>query len=125
MSDDITIIEIVDNKLVGRAPVELSGLIQLHGCGLLNVKDLMGHQSYLPSSEIQIVIKLDPDIQYETDPLKVDRCEVVMIDLKIPQITIPIPSKRNLPLIIELLVREEIAKKWGYNPCIEMTPTKL
>lgn len=111
MSDDVTVIETIGNRLIGKAPAKLSGLIQLHGCGLLSVRELIGDHSCMQSSQVQLVIKLEPDTQYERDPLATNRITTTIMDIELPQISIPLPTPRNLPLIIELLVRKEIAQK--------------
>lgn len=111
VSDDVTLIRKEGKGLVGRAPDELSGLIQLHGCGLFNVKDLLGSKCYTTSSPLEQIILLNPNIQYEQNPLKIERSQITIMDVELPQVTIPLPNQRNLALIIELLVRKEIAKK--------------
>jgi len=111
VSDDVTLIRKEGKRLVGRAPDELSGLIQLHGCGIFNVKDLLGNKSCAVSSPLELIIQLNPDILYEKNPLEIERKQITLMDIALPQVTIPLPNGRNLTLIIELLVRKEIAKK--------------
>lgn len=111
VSDDVTLIQKEGTKLVGRAPDELSGLIQLHGCGLFSVKDLLGNKSYIESAPLELIIQLDPNIRYEKDPLEIERNQITIMDVDLPQVTIPLPKQRHLALIIELLVRKEIAGK--------------
>jgi len=111
VSDDVTLIQKEDKRLVGRAPDELYGLIQLHGCGIFNVKDLLGNKSCAASSPLELIIQLNPAIQYEKNPLEIERKQITLMDIALPQVTIPLPNGRNLTLIIELLVRKEIAQK--------------
>ncbi len=63
------------------------------------------------SSPLQLIINLNPEIHYEANPLEIEYGSVTIMDVELPQLTIPLPTPRNLPLIIELLVRKEIAKK--------------
>lgn len=111
VSDDVTIIEKDGEKLVGSAPEPFAALLQLHGCGFFNVAELLGKECYMASSPLQQIIKLNPEIHYETDPLEMARSLITLMDIEVPQTTIPLPTQRNLPLVIELLVRKEIAQK--------------
>ena len=85
--------------------------MQIHGCGLFNIKELFGSGSYMESTSLQLIIELDPAIEYEIDPLAVARTTVTMHGVEIPRVSIPRANTRNLPLIIELLVRKEIQNK--------------
>lgn len=111
VSDDVTLVRKEGDRPVGRAPDKLAGLIQLHGCGLFSVKELLGGRCYMASSPLELIIHLNPDIQYEINPLEIERSQTTIMDVVLPQVTIPLPNRRDLPLIIELLVRKEIAEK--------------
>ena len=111
VSDDVTLVLKEGANLVGRAPDELMGLIQLHGGGLFNVKELLGPEVVMASSPLQLIINIDPDIRYEANPLEIARSTVTIIDIELPELTIPRPTQRNMAPIIELLIRKEIAEK--------------
>lgn len=85
--------------------------MQIHGCGLFNIRELFGSESHMASAPIQLIVDIDPTIKYEKDPLEVTRKFVTLLGIKIPKLTIPLPKQRNLPLLIELLARKEIAEK--------------
>ena len=85
--------------------------MQIHGCGLFNIKELFGIDSYLASIPMQLIIEFSPAIQYEADPLEAARSQQNILGIELPKLTIPLPSPRNLPLVTELLVRKEITKK--------------
>ncbi|MCW8826001.1 MAG: hypothetical protein OQK78_06200 [Gammaproteobacteria bacterium] len=119
VSDDVTLIHRDGQQLIGSPPEALAGMMQIHGCGLFNIKALYGEKSSLPSSPLQLIIELAPHIEFEIDPLQPSRSSTTLLGLQIPKITIPLPSPRNLPLVIELLVRKEIPNKSGYNAPIE------
>ena len=60
---------------------------------------------------LQLIINIDPDIRYEANPLEIARSTVTIIDIELPELTIPRPTQRNMAPIIELLIRKEIAEK--------------
>ncbi len=111
VSDDVTLVQKEGAHLVGRAPDRLSALIQIHGCGLFNIKDLLGDQHYMASSPLELIIQLNPDILHEKNPLEIERSQLIIMDVALPKLIIPLPSQRNLAPVIELLVRKEIAEK--------------
>ena len=65
----------------------------------------------MDSSPIQLIINLNPEIQYEANPLEMARSMIKIMDIELLEVTIPLPTQRNIALIIELLVRKEIADK--------------
>ena len=111
ISDDVTLIHKQKQQIIGSAPDKLTGMMQIHGCGLFNVKELFGNESHMASMPLQLMIDIDPAIKYEKDPLEVVRSLSTILGIEIPKLIIPLPSPRNLPLIIELLVRREITEK--------------
>ena len=86
-------------------------MIQLHGCGLFNIPKLLGNEHHIASTPLQLIIELAPELHYEENPLDVTRKYENMLGFEIPKLIIPLPSSRNLALVIELLVRREIAEK--------------
>jgi len=111
VSDDVTLIHRCQQQIIGCAPEQLAGMMQIHGCGLFSVKDLFGHKGYLASKQLQFIVDLDPTIKLEKDPLEASRSPISLLGIDIPRVIIPMPGPRNLPLVIELLVRKEITEK--------------
>lgn len=111
VSDDVTLIERHGEQIIGHAPAPFGGMMQIHGCGLFSVTTLYGLQSYRQSTALELIVALAPAIHYEADPLEPARDSVTLLGVAIPRITIPLPAPRNLPLLIELLVRKEIVHK--------------
>jgi len=55
VSDDYTEVEVIDGRLVGRAPREIAGLIEVRGLGILPI-------AAVPQSNIVVHIVLDMDV---------------------------------------------------------------
>ena len=110
IADDVVLIDPqAQTSLVGYAPEELQGRLQVHGCGLFDMTTLYGRASWHHSHEIHLALQLAPECRYEADPLTAQRDSLLVGSGVIPRFILPLPTPRNLPLLAELLTRQYLA----------------
>ncbi|MGL5972549.1 MAG: HPr(Ser) kinase/phosphatase, partial [Oscillospiraceae bacterium] len=119
--DAVQIKRVSKNVLIGSSPENIRNFIELRGIGILNVTKLFGAGSVKAEEEVTIVVHLenwDLKTQYERMGLE-DKCTEIL-DVKIPILTIPLKSGRNIANIIEIAVKNMRQKKIGYNPAQDL-----
>ncbi|WEV45392.1 HPr(Ser) kinase/phosphatase [Streptococcaceae bacterium ESL0687] len=102
--------------LMGEAAEILRHLIEIRGVGIMDIMTLFGAGSVRDSSEINLAVNLVPyanDDEY--DRLGNGTGTLELADVKIPQISIPVKTGRNISVIIEAAVMNFHAKNMGYD----------
>ena len=88
----------------------------MRGVGVIDVEKLFGVGAVQDSTQIDLVIqfeKWEDDKFY--DRLGLDENDTTILDVPVPQITIPVSAGRNLAAIVELAAMNNRQKKMGYN----------
>ncbi len=118
ISDDVTNVKKVsEKKLMGTSPALSRYFMEIRGLGIINIKQIFGSKSICKRSTIDLVINLkkwEPDREY--DRLGLDSLEKhELLDVKIPQIVIPVAPGRNIATLIEVACKVQILKEKGYH----------
>jgi len=102
VADDAVRISVVGESLVGTPPDLTRDLLEIHGLGIINVREVFGEAAVCDESEIDLSIELlsggdpavsDEDLQHE------------ILSRSIPKFVLPISSGRNVATLIETAVR--------------------
>lgn len=113
IADDAPLLEWRSGVLIGLAPSGFSGRIHITGVGVLDVRQLYGESSVCHEIALEFIIHLDseaPPLEGEESLLgRWDTCSIERSEL--PRITLPRPTGRNLPLLVETLVRHRLPQK--------------
>lgn len=121
VADDVVEIVRVDDKLTGRAPENIRHYMEIRGLGILDIRRLYGSGSVKNDTVIDLVIKLeDWENDKEYDRLGISDEYTEILGLKIPSITVPVKTGRNIGMIIEVAVRNTRLKAMGYNAAVEL-----
>jgi HPr kinase/phosphorylase len=122
IADDITEFYLDSNDdLVGRSNPIIKNLMEVRGLGIININDIFGASAVLEEKKLNLVINLekwDPKKKY--DRLGEDNYYFKILGLDIPLITLPVAPGRNLSTIIEVAVRNFLAKKSGRKTYLEI-----
>jgi HPr kinase/phosphorylase len=115
IADDITEFYIDSNDdLVGRSNPIIKNLMEVRGLGIININDIFGASAVLDEKKLNLVINLEKwDAKKKYDRLGEDSFYFKILGLDIPLITLPVAPGRNLSTIIEVAVRNFLAKKSG------------
>ena len=117
VADDAVEIKLIgENTLVGSAPEIIRYYMELRGIGVINVRHIYGVGAVLPSSGIDLVVKMEDWVDGKAyDRLGLTSETEEILGVKIPRVTIPVTPGRNLAVILELAAMNNRQKKMGYN----------
>lgn len=119
--DAVEIRKVSSRTLVGSAPSNIRHFMELRGIGIINARSLFGMGSIKITEKINMVINLeqwDPHKIYDRTGIESEYTKIM--DVSIPQYTVPIKPGRNLAVIIEVAAMNNRQKKMGYNAAFEL-----
>lgn len=117
IADDATeVARTAPDTLNGTCPEMLRDFLEVRGLGILNVRAMFGDSSIKQNRNLRLIIVLK-DFQ---DSEKVDRLQGskkirTILDIGIPEITLPVAPGRNLSVLVEAAVRNHILTTKGYD----------
>ena len=118
--DAVEIKKVSATTLVGCAPEIIRHYVELRGVGIVDVRRLFGMGSVKESEKIDLVINLEEwDNNKMYDRLGLDEHTEEILGIKVPSITLPVSSGRNLSVVIEVAAMNNRQKKMGYNTAEE------
>ena len=120
VADDAVEITRIGSTLSGTAPEPIRNYLEVRGVGVIDVEKLFGVGAVQDSTQIDLVIqfeKWEDDKFY--DRLGLDENDTTILDVPVPQITIPVSAGRNLAAIVELAAMNNRQKKHGFNSARE------
>jgi len=108
----------------GTCPAALQDFLEVRGLGIINVRELFGDSAIKINKYLRLIIRLEP---LSTESIKqIDRLEGSyttqnILDLEIPEITLPVAPGRNLAVLLECAARNHMLRMSGYNASEEFT----
>lgn len=122
VADDAVVIRTVGNRIIGSAPDLIRHYIELRGIGVVDVRQLFGMSSVRDEQDIDMVVNLE---QWNEgafyDRLGTNEEFTTILDKKVPVVTIPVKTGRNLAIIVEVAAMNNRHKKMGYNAAQEFS----
>jgi HPr kinase/phosphorylase len=117
IADDVTeFARTAPDTLNGTCPEMLRDFLEVRGLGILNVRAMFGASSIKQNRNLRLIITL----QDMEDAIKMDRlhgskrmCSI--LDVEIPEVTLPVGPGRNLAVLLETAVRNHILNTKGYD----------
>ncbi len=115
IADDVAEFYLDSNDdLVGRCNEAIKNLMEVRGLGILNIHDIFGSSAVLEEKKLNLVINLEKwDSKKKYDRLGEDNLYFKILGLEVPLINLPVGPGRNLSTIIEVALRNFLAKKSG------------
>ena len=112
--------QIAPDVLDGTCPELLQDLLEVRGLGVLNVRQMFGDTAVKKNKYLRLIVHLtkphlEPQpggIERITGDLSVRR----VLDLDVPQITLPVMPGRNLAVLTEAAARTHILRAKGVDP---------
>ena len=99
VADDVIHVTNADKKLLGKAPERFAGLLHVRDIGILDIRKLY-RNGFEPEHEIDLCM----DLQLSERPSN-NGSETEIAGVHIPRFVLSIGRGRNLPLLIETIVR--------------------
>jgi len=122
VADDAVEIRKIGTTLIGTAPELIRHYIELRGIGIVDVQQLFGMSAVKHESKIDLVVVLErwqDDKMY--DRLGIDTKCTKLMDVSLPEVTIPVMPGRNLAVIVEVAAMNNRHKKYGFNAAVQFT----
>lgn len=108
----------------GTCPKALADFLEVRGLGIINVRELFGDSAIKSNKYLRLIISLE---HMEEDHLvDLDRLEGSyrmrrVLELDIPEITLPVAPSRNLAVLVECAARNHLLRISGYNASEDFT----
>ncbi|WP_022935370.1 HPr(Ser) kinase/phosphatase [Mesomycoplasma moatsii] len=115
VSDDSVIIKRIGNHFIGQSPKITKNILEARGLGLIDIKTIYGEKSIKDKTNIDLVIELKKDDQYNFDRLGNENYFYNILDGKIKKILIPVRLGRNTASLIEVATSLFISKNEGVD----------
>jgi HPr kinase/phosphorylase len=121
VADDRVDVRRVHNSLFGQAPDLLRGMLEIRGIGIIDVAKMFGASALMHQSPVEFIINLEKwadDKAYARVGIEEETFETIL-ELKVPQITIPVKDGRNIAFLVETAVTNFSLKQMGINSAKE------
>ncbi len=119
VADDVVDIKkISETELLGKSPDIIRHMMEIRGMGIIDVRELYGVGAVMTEKTIEMAIHLEPGDFKDIDRLGMTQRYTNLLNVKIPEIVIPVRPGRNLAIIIEVAAMNFRLKCMGQNtPC--------
>lgn len=104
--------------LEGCCPPELQDFMEVRGLGIVNVRELFGDGSVKRDRNLGLIVRLlllDAGGLSAEERLEGIRRMRKILDVAVPEYTLPVAPGRNLSVLVECTVRNHLLLKKGYN----------
>lgn len=106
--------------LVGTSGETLLDHLEIRGLGILNVRYLFGVRAFRLQKRVEVVVKLvEWDETQNYDRVGLNDDWVSILDVEIPQVTVPIYPGKNITVIAEAIALNYQLKIQGYHTAEE------
>ncbi|GJM05742.1 MAG: HPr kinase/phosphorylase [marine bacterium B5-7] len=102
----------------GTCPETLQDFLEVRGLGIINVRELFGDSAIKKNKYLKLIVQLQPMDNknlMELDRLGESYNTRNILDMEIPEITLPVAPGRNLAILMECAARNHILRVSGYN----------
>lgn len=102
----------------GTCPELIRDFLEVRGLGILNIRAMYGDSAIKFSKDLSLIIHLESmeDSEKHTiDRLKGNFRSRKILDIDIPEVTLPVATGRNLAVLVEAAVRDHILLRKGYD----------
>lgn len=112
-----------EGSLTGRCPALLQDFLEVRGLGPLNIRALYGETAIKATQHLYLIIQIKALEQEEI--INIDRLRGMytqkrILGISIPEVTVPVAAGRNLGILVECAVRNQILKTSGYDASEEL-----
>jgi HPr kinase/phosphorylase len=123
VADDVVeVSRIADGALEGRCPAMLKDFIEVRGLGLLNIRTIFGETAVRRKMKLRLVAhlaRLPANSRDPTERLPLSELTEPILGVTVRKVIIPVAAGRNLAVLVEAAVRNEILKLRGIDSMAE------
>lgn len=114
VSDDLIEIRKKGEILIGKAPEISRGIMELRGIGIINIEELFGIVALRDEKIIDLIVNFEIFNDFSSiDRLGIDEQFEEIMGVKIPSITLPVASGRNIANLLEIAASNLLLKRKG------------
>ena len=121
VADDLVmIIRKAEDVLIGQGIENSEHMMEIRGVGLVDIKRMFGIRGVRMQKRVEVEVKLeDWDENKEYERTGLDERITSMLDVKMPQVVLPINPGKNITVITETIAMNHLLKTHGFNPAVE------
>ena len=123
VADDVVeVSRIAADTLEGRCPPMLKEFLEVRGLGLLNIRTIFGETAVRRKMKLRLIVHLAKPLPGGKDPterLPLAELSEDILGVTIRKVNIPVAAGRNLAVLVEAAVRNEILKLRGIDSTAE------
>jgi HPr kinase/phosphorylase len=123
VADDVVeVSRIAAGALEGRCPALLKDFIEVRGLGVLNIRTIFGETAVRRKMKLRLVAhlaRLPANSRDPTERLPLSELTEQVLGVTVPKVLIPVAAGRNLAVLVEAAVRNEILKLRGIDSMAE------
>jgi len=123
VADDVVqLSRIAANALEGRCPPMLKDFIEVRGLGLLNIRTIFGETAVRRKMKLRLIAHLERPVPGRRDPterLPLAELSEEILGVTVRKVIIPVAAGRNLAVLVEAAVRNEVLKLRGIDSTAE------
>ncbi len=121
VADDLVLITRRGNDiLIGRGHELQHHHMEIRGIGIIDIRALFGIQAVRQQKRIEVVVQLEEwnnERQYDRPGL--DREEISILGVNVPQVTIPLVPGKNLTVLSEVVAMNHLLRYTGVDSAVE------
>lgn len=109
---------IAPQLLLGSCPVMLSDFLEVRGLGVLNIREMYGDNALKTNKYLRLIIRLqrmDIEDRQRIDRLYGTRATRKILEVEIPEFILPVATGRNLAVMVEAAVQNQILLENGHD----------
>ncbi len=119
VADDVVeVSRIAAGALEGRCPPMLQDFLEVRGLGLLNIRTIFGETAVRRKMKLRLICHLErphPSGRDVTERLPLAELSEEILGVTVRKVNIPVAAGRNLAVLVEAAVRNEILKLRGID----------
>jgi HPr kinase/phosphorylase len=124
VADDVVeISRIAAHALEGRCPSMLKDFLEVRGLGLLNIRTIFGETAVRRKMKLRLICHLErphlPGGRDAAERLPLAELSEEILGVTVRKVNIPVAAGRNLAVLVEAAVRNEILKLRGIDSTTE------
>jgi HPr kinase/phosphorylase len=123
VADDVVeLSRIAANTLEGRCPALLRDFLEVRGLGLLNIRTIFGETAVRPKMKLKLIAQLERPARAGQDAgerLPLAELTEEILGVAVRKVKIPVAAGRNLAVLVEAAVRNQILQLRGIDSTAE------
>lgn len=127
VSDDITRFRSVEgSELIGTADGISRYHMEVRGIGIINIASIFGAGAVVPQKKLNFVVTLKDWHEVENvDRIGLDRETYEILGIKVPHVTLPVRTGRDIARLVEVAALDQKLKDMGENSAQEFNQRLL